>query len=105
LPTTNNKGEKTSEASPGVSSNVREPVSSSTESQQINTSRGAERSEDSAKDSAASPVSNPEKTGVGAQEEQQPSSDVIKQDPSKSSKEKRENVERFGQNKKMDAAD
>lgn len=55
--------------------------------------------------STASPVSNPEDTGIGGQEEDQPSQDVAKQDPDKPKEEKRETMEKWGTGRKLDPAD
>jgi len=91
-----------------VSSNVREPVSSSPESQGVNAARGGEQAHgSSAPDTAstAKPVSNPEQSGLGRQEEPQPSSEQMKRDPNEPAEKKREKVLEFGESKKLDAAD
>ncbi|KAK4545320.1 hypothetical protein LTR36_003500 [Oleoguttula mirabilis] len=78
------------------------------ESQAVNSSRGAEHagrtsgSPDTA--SLQTPVSNPEQSGLGAQEEEQPSSENMKSDPSEPDHVKRSKVEKEGQ-KPLDAAD
>ncbi|KAL4928029.1 uncharacterized protein BDV17DRAFT_265137 [Aspergillus undulatus] len=92
-----------SEASPGHSSNAKNPVSSSGPSQSINVSRGKEaRASDTADTrSVQSPISS--QTGPTSEQhqgEEQTSADAqIKNDPSKSDQEKRANVEAAGRRK------
>ncbi|KAL0936991.1 uncharacterized protein CTRU02_209207 [Colletotrichum truncatum] len=94
----------TKQASPGASSNVREPISSDPESQTVNKARGldSENSPDSA--SLAKPVSNPENDKIGLQEEPQPSQENMKNDPNAPAAQKRANVEKEGK-KPLDPAD
>ncbi|KAK5128771.1 hypothetical protein LTR85_000104 [Meristemomyces frigidus] len=78
------------------------------ESSSVNSTRGAEHagrtsgSPDTA--SIQNPVSNPEQSGLGGQEEPQPSSDKMKSDPSEPDDVKRSKVEEMGQ-KPLDPAD
>jgi hypothetical protein len=54
--------------------------------------------------SVQNPVSNPEGTGIGGQEEPQPSSEKMKSDPSEPTEKKQQKVESMG-NKPLDPAD
>jgi hypothetical protein len=82
---------------------VRNPISSSPESQSVNTSRGLEgRSSDTADTrSTQSPISGRNKLEKGSEahegEEQTPTDAQIKNDPNKPAEVKRENVEKAGQ--------
>ncbi|KAL4938881.1 hypothetical protein BDV06DRAFT_225564 [Aspergillus oleicola] len=91
------------EASPGQSSNVKNPVSSSGASQSINVSRGKEaRASDTADTrSVQSPMSSQDgPTSEMHEGEEQTSVDAhIKNDPQMSNSEKRANVERAGRRK------
>ncbi|KAL4910522.1 hypothetical protein BDW74DRAFT_146 [Aspergillus multicolor] len=93
----------TKEASPGHSSNAKNPVSSGGASQSINLSRGKEaRSSDTADTrSVQSPISRQDGASSEAHEgEEQTSADgLIKNDPNKSGAEKRANVEKAGRRK------
>jgi hypothetical protein len=92
-------------ASPGQSSNVSNPQSGSAEGQEINQSRATDSRSSPDSASVQTPVSNPEESGLGGQEEQTESQDKMKRDPSEPDSKKREEVLKFGQNKKLDAAD
>ena len=86
-------------------SNVSDPNASSSESQGINKSRGTEASPPEHGGSVSQPVSNPESTGLGQQEEQTQSQDNIFSDPNKSQEQKKKETLDYGQNKKLDPAD
>ncbi|KAL4951169.1 hypothetical protein BDW69DRAFT_201603 [Aspergillus filifer] len=92
-----------SKASPGHSSNAKNPVSSSGPSQSINVSRGKEaRSADTPDTrSVQSPISSQDgPTSETHQGEEQTSADAqIKNDPNLPDSEKRENVEKAGRRK------
>ncbi|TEA20583.1 hypothetical protein C8034_v008562 [Colletotrichum sidae] len=94
----------TKQSSSGVSSNVREPISSDPSSQTVNKGRGIgpKGSPDTA--SIQNPVSNPGDDGIGLQEEPQPSQENIINDPKAPAAEKRANVEKEGK-KPLDPAD
>ncbi|KAI9373399.1 hypothetical protein BJX61DRAFT_382305 [Aspergillus egyptiacus] len=90
-------------ASPGQSSNVKNPQSSSGASQSINLSRGKEaRAADNADNaSVQSPISaQSENSSVKHQGEEQTDTDArIKNDPRESDEKKRANVEAMGRKK------
>ena len=86
-------------------SNVSNPNASSSESQGINKSRATEASSPEHGGSVSQPVSNPESTGLGQQEEQTESQDHVFSDPNKSQQQKKKETLEYGQNKKLDAAD
>jgi hypothetical protein len=54
--------------------------------------------------SIQSPISNPEETGLGGQEEEQPSQDRMKRDPNEPDSKKRKEVLKEG-SKPLDPAD
>lgn len=87
-----------------AASNVCNSSSASSDSQAVSSGRANESkgSHDSA--SLAKPVSNPESTGLGAQEEEQPTSNALKNDPNESAETKRAKVEEQGKIP-LDAAD
>lgn len=90
---------------PQATSNVKgNPIAGSAEEQRAKPGSGgdAKGSLDSA--SLAKPVSNPESTGIGSQEEPQPSQEHMKRDPKEPDAKKREEVLKEG-NKPLDAAD
>ncbi|TKA49851.1 hypothetical protein B0A49_13734, partial [Cryomyces minteri] len=91
----------TNQSSPGHSSNVSNPQAGSVEGQQVNQSRATDSQSSPDTASTANPVSNPEESGLGQQEE---GTDPVKQDPKKSDAEKAKRVEQQG-NKPLDAAD
>lgn len=62
----------TSKGGPGAT-NIRDSPSSSGEASAVNSSRGLERETRASKSTTARPVKNPEETGMGGQEEPQPS--------------------------------
>ncbi|KAL4810654.1 hypothetical protein BDV18DRAFT_155266 [Aspergillus unguis] len=92
-----------SKASPGQSSNVKNPISSSGESQSVNVSRGKESRTSDAADtrSVQSPISSQDgPTSEMHQGEEQTSADAqIKNDPRESDAKKRANVEAAGRRK------
>ncbi|KAF2872348.1 hypothetical protein BDV95DRAFT_381085 [Massariosphaeria phaeospora] len=94
-------------AVPGQSSNASSPQASSSEAQSVNKDRATDSLPGSSPDSAslAKPVTDPEESGIGGQEEQTESQDQMKRDPNESDSKKREKVLEYGQNKKLDAAD
>lgn len=85
-------------------SNARDSPSASPESQGVNASRATENDKSPDSASLAKPMSNPEEGGLGLQEEQQPSQENMKSDPSEPDHVKRAKVEKEGQ-KPLDAAD
>ncbi|RAL14148.1 uncharacterized protein BO97DRAFT_404524 [Aspergillus homomorphus CBS 101889] len=88
-------------ASPGQSSNVANPQSSSPESQAINVSRGKEARHDDTPDtrSVQSPISSQYgRTSEAHEGEERTSADAqIKNDPAESTETKRRNVEKAGE--------
>ncbi|KAL4965774.1 uncharacterized protein BDV14DRAFT_51091 [Aspergillus stella-maris] len=92
-----------SEASPGQTSNAKNPISSSGPSQSINVSRGKEARSSDTPDSRSvqSPISSQDgPTSEMHEGEEQTSADAqIKNDPKLSDAEKRKNVERAGRRK------
>ncbi|KAJ6119772.1 hypothetical protein N7523_004052 [Penicillium sp. IBT 18751x] len=92
-----------SSATPGQSSNVKNPISSSPESKEVNAGRGLEdRSSDTADTrSTQSPISGRNRLEKGSEahegEEQTSTNAQIKNDPNMSTEAKRENVEKAGQ--------
>ncbi|PVH93707.1 hypothetical protein DM02DRAFT_484146, partial [Periconia macrospinosa] len=94
-----------SDASYGQTSNVSNPQASSPESQSINKSRATDGSAQQDTKSVQTPVSNPEDTGLGSQEETTQSQDAMKRDPNESDEKKREKVLGWGQGRKLDPAD
>ncbi|GES57106.1 RTA1 domain protein [Aspergillus terreus] len=87
-------------AAPGQSSNVTNPRSSNPESQAINMSRGKESRHDDTPDtkSVQSPISSQRGPASERHEGEEPSTttEYVYNDPAKSAREKRENVEQAG---------
>ena len=94
-------------ASPGQASNVSNPQASSAESQSINKSASAGRTDKNDGDHASvqNPVSHPEESGIGGQEEPTESQDKMKHDPNKPDSQKKKETLEYGQNKPLDPAD
>lgn len=84
--------------------NVRDSPSTSGEASQVNSARGIENIDAETKPTAANPVSNPEKGGMGIQEESQPSQENMKRPKEEPDHIKRQHVEAEGQ-KPLDPAD
>jgi len=90
-----------------ASTNIHDTPSADTNSSKVNKGRGAEAASGAGggdTGSLAQPISNPDQAGLGAQEEQQPSSENMRSDPKEPDHVKRERVEQEGQ-KPLDPAD
>ncbi|KAK4505339.1 hypothetical protein PRZ48_003302 [Zasmidium cellare] len=94
----------TTRGEPGAATNIRESPSSSGEASQINQSRSTDGQLRESKSTTARPVSNPEQSGLGAQEEPQASQENMKRPPEEPDHVKRSYVEKEGQ-KPLDPAD
>ncbi|KAF2743493.1 hypothetical protein M011DRAFT_480834 [Sporormia fimetaria CBS 119925] len=94
-----------SRASPGQSSNVSDTNASSPEAKGVLNSRATEGSKQQDTKSTHTPVSNPEESGIGGQEETTESQGAMKRDPNEPAEKKREKVLEYGQNKPLDPAD
>jgi hypothetical protein len=90
-------------ASPG---HVSQPHASSIEGQQIKQSAATGRTDKNDADhvSLQNPVSHPEQSGIGGQEEPTESQDNMKHDPEKPDSQKRKETLEYGQNRPLDAA-
>lgn len=93
----------TSRGTPNAT-NVRDSPSSSGEASQVNSKRSTDSVASEGKPTTAQPVSNPEQSGLGGQEEPQPSQDNLKRPPEEPDHVKRSYVEKEGQ-KPLDPAD
>ncbi|KAK4631488.1 hypothetical protein CLAFUW4_03446 [Fulvia fulva] len=93
----------TSKGGPGAT-NVRDSPSSSGEASGVNASRGLDGETRESKSTTARPVTNPEESGLGGQEEPQPSQEYMKRPKDEPDHIKRQHVEAEGQ-KPLDPAD
>jgi hypothetical protein len=85
----------------------RQGITRPIEGQQINQSAATGRTDKNDADhvSLQNPVSHPEQSGIGGQEEPTESQDNMKHDPEKPDSQKRKETLEYGQNKPLDAAD